>query len=64
MAQFHVYLDGEPTKGIFDSLEEAQKSYTEETVLEQNVEVVTVNSSGSVQTWYFDIEIKSWVAKG
>jgi hypothetical protein len=41
MTQFHVYLDGKPTKGIFDTLESAQEGYEKEALAGQKVEIKT-----------------------
>ncbi len=61
MTQFHAYLDGEPTKGIFNSLEEAKRGYRKEADAGQNVEIKTVNSPSPVEIWYFDNKIEQWV---
>jgi len=59
--QFHVYINGKPTKGIFDSLSQAQKSYNKEATAGEKVEIQTVNSLGPVERWYFDKEIGQWI---
>jgi len=63
MIQFHVYLDGKPTKGIFDTLEGAQEGYKEEALAGQNVEIQTVNSLSPIRSWYYDKSINQWVPK-
>lgn len=61
MTQFHVYVDGEPTKGIFNTLQEAQEGYKEEIAAGRNVEIQTINSPAPMIRWYFDQTINEWV---
>lgn len=63
MTQFHVYIDGEPTKGVFDTLQAAKEGYNEEARAGRNVEIMTVNSPSPVITWYYDSSIDDWVHK-
>ena len=61
MTQFHVYVGGKPTKGIFNTLQEAHEAYSEEASAGMEVEIKTVNSPGPVTKWYFDQKVKQWV---
>lgn len=61
MTQFHVYLDGKATKGIFDTLQAAQEFYIDEAREGKAVEIRTVNSLYPVVSWYYDKSIDQWV---
>lgn len=59
--QYHVYMNDSPTKGIFDSLEEAKRDALERSPSSNELKIVTVNSPTTVQTWIYDHSIESWV---
>lgn len=57
----HVYIDGEPTKGVFDNLEQAQSAYLQEAMAGERVSIRTVNSPEPIQTWRYDESKGKWL---
>ncbi len=58
---FHIYENGNPTKGVYNTFEEAKnvaKLFIEN---RSEIEIRTVNSSTPVVLWKYDYQIQQWV---
>lgn len=58
---FQIYENGNGTKGVFATFDEAASGAKLYLDGESRIEIQTINSMSPIRTWLFDYEIQQWV---
>lgn len=57
--KFQIYVDGEPTSDVFDTLDESIAAAIGHVLNREEVSIRTGHG-----TWRYDYEVEEWVAEG